>query len=97
MNEIKYESMDDNNIRFYLGKNARILTYNELSKYKSIDKLLPKHKSYFILLYPVGSEFNGHWVCMTRYDKTLEYFSSYGTKPDIEFNWPTSNFKDNPR
>ena len=94
---IKYEAMNDLDIRFYLGKKARILTYNELAKFKTIEKLLPHHKAYFILLYPVASEFNGHWVCMTRYDKTLEYFSSYGTKPEIEFTWSTSNFKDNPR
>ncbi len=97
MSEIKYESMNDLDIRHYLGKKARILTYNELSKYKTIEKLLPQHGSYFILLYPVGSEMNGHWVCLTRYDKTIEYFDSYGGKPDTPFNWPTTNFKDNPR
>ena len=50
---IKYESMDDSDIRHYLGKNARILTYNELAQFKTIEKLLPKHGSYFVLLYPV--------------------------------------------
>ena len=93
---LKYQSLDDGDIRFYLP-DAKILTYNELAKVKTIEQLLPKHKSYFVLLYPVTSETNGHWVCLTRYDKTIEYFSSYGTKPDVEFSWPTSNYKDNPR
>ena len=93
---LKYESLDDSDIRYYLP-DAKILTYKELSKIKTIEQLLPKHKSYFVLLYPVTSEMNGHWTCLTRYDKTIEYFDSYGEKPDTPFKWPTSNFKDNPR
>ena len=75
MNNIKYIAMDDSDIKCYLPK-ATIITYDELSKVKRIEKLLPYHKSYFILLYPVESATSGHWVCMTRYDKTLEYFDS---------------------
>ena len=82
MNNIKYESMDDDDIRFYL-KDARILKYTDLAKVKDIEKLLPRHKSHIILLYPVNSETSGHWVCITRFDKTLECFDSYGYKPDI--------------
>ena len=93
---LKYESLDDGDIRYYLP-DAKILTYKELSKIKTIEQLLPKHKSYFVLLYPVTSETNGHWVCLTRYDKTIEYFDSYGEIPDSPFKWPTSNYKDNPR
>jgi hypothetical protein len=86
MNTIKYIAMDDADIRHYLPK-ARILTYNQLSKVKDIEKLLPHHKSYFILLYPVESPNSGHWCCMTRHDKTLEYFDSYGLKPDEPLEW----------
>jgi len=56
--------MDDDDIRFYL-KDARILKYNDLSKVKDMEKLLPRHKSYIILVYPVQSEESGHWVCLT--------------------------------
>jgi len=85
--------MDDEDIRHYLPK-AKLLTYNELSNYKKIEELLPKHKSYFILLYPVKSVTDGHWVCMTRYDKTLEYFDSYAQKPDEPLSW--GKFKKTP-
>ena len=94
MNSVKYESMDDTDIHYYLPK-AKLIQYNNLKKYKTIEKLLPKHKSYFILLYPVQSEISGHWVCMTRYDKTIEYFDSYGGLPDVAFEWGSSNFKNN--
>ena len=95
MSEIKFLSMTDEDILYYLP-NARLVLYDEL-KNKKIEKLLQKHKSYIILLYPVISEMNGHWYCLTRFNSTIEYFSSYGTVPDVEFNWPTSKFQDHPR
>jgi hypothetical protein len=81
-NDVKHMSMDDTDIRFYLP-DVKILTYSELTNIKKIEDLLPRHKSYFILLYPVQSEQSGHWVCLTRYSKTIEYFDSYGLKPDV--------------
>ena len=93
MNNIKYIAMDDTDIRHYLPK-AKIITYDELSKIKDIEKLLPRHKSYFILLYPVISPTSGHWVCMTLYDKTLEYVDSYGLQPDKPLDW--GKFKQTP-
>ena len=93
MKNIKYIAMDDADIRHYLPR-AKILTYDELSKVKDIEKLLPHHKSYFILLYPVESTTSGHWCCMTRYDKTLEYFDSYGLQPDKPLEW--GKFKQTP-
>ena len=95
MSEIKYESMDDQDIHYYLP-DARILKYSEISNYETIESLLPKHKSY-VILYPVASEMSGHWVSLTRYDKTIEFFDSCGGKPDSPFNWNTSKFKSNKR
>ena len=86
--KLEYTPLDDKDIKYYLPK-ARLLTYNMLSEYNSIDELLPTHKSYIIVLYPISSETDGHWVCITRFTNTIEYFSSYGTKPDIEFKWST--------
>ena len=54
-NDVIYQSMSDDDIRYYLP-DAKILTYSELSNIKKIEDLLPRHKSYFILLYPVQSE-----------------------------------------
>ena len=85
-NDVKRISMGDDDIRYYLP-DAKILTYSELSNIKKIEDLLPRHKSYFILLYPVQSESSGHWVCLTRYSKMIEYFDSYGKKPDEPLTW----------
>ena len=89
-NDVKRISMDDSDIKFYLP-DVKILTYSELSNYKKIEDLLPRHKSYFILLYPVKSESDGHWVSLTRYDKTVEYFDSYGKKTDEPLTWGKYN------
>ena len=69
MNEIKYESMDDSDIEYYLP-NARLIMYNELKRCKSIEQLLKKHKDYVILLYPVQTESSGHWTCLVRFNST---------------------------
>ena len=96
MDELKYEAMDDQDIHYYLA-DAPLLKYNELSKYKTIEELLTKHKSYVILLYPVSSETSGHWVALTRFNKSIEYFDSYGNKPDTPFTWKTSKFQNSKR
>jgi hypothetical protein len=96
MDETKYQSMSDDNILYYLP-HAVILKYNDLAKYKTIEKLLPKHKSFFILLYPVMSDSSGHWVALTRFNNTIEYYDSYGGVIDDAFNWKSSNFRGNKR
>ena len=89
-NDVKRISMDDSDMRFYLP-DVKILTYSELSNVKKIEDLLPRHKSYFILLYPVKSESDGHWVSLTRFDKNVEYCDSYGGKPDFPLTWGKYN------
>ena len=93
MSLIKYCPMDDQDITHYLP-NARLMTYNELSEIQNITDLLPKHKSYVIILYPVKSVTDGHWVCLTRYRRIIEYFDSYGKKPDDPLSW--GKYRDTP-
>ena len=86
MKQIKYESMDDGDIKHYLP-NARLMMFKELKGIDDIEILLPSHNSYFILLYPTISETNGHWVVLTRYNDIIEYLDSYGLLPDIPLKW----------
>ena len=55
---IKFVAMDDADIRHYLPR-AKIITYDELSKVKDIEKLLPHHKSYFKLFIPLKAPLQG--------------------------------------
>ena len=86
MKQIKYESMDDGDIKHYLP-DARLMMYKELKGIDDIEILLPTNKSYFILLYPTVSETNGHWVVLTRFNDVIEYLDSYGNEPDFPLTW----------
>ena len=86
MKQIKFISMDDGDIKHYLP-DARLMMYKELKGIDDIEILLTTHKSYFIILYPVQSESNGHWVVLTRFNDVIEYLDSYGNEPDFPLTW----------
>lgn len=83
--EVEENSISDTELRKYLP-GAKIVVYNELKNYKDIEELLPKDKSYFILLYRDSSN-AGHWVSLKRTKKGIEYFCSYGTPIDGQLKW----------
>jgi hypothetical protein len=76
--QIELEPMDDSDIRYYFP-DARILSYDELYQYDTIDDLLPKPFDAIFLLY-LQKENYGHWCLLSKYDNTIEMFNSYGDK-----------------
>jgi len=75
--------LTDGDIEKHTGL-KEVLKYSELSKYKTIEDLLPTDKSYVIIL--IEDRLNsGHWVAVMRYNKTIEYFNSYGAKWDTDW------------
>jgi hypothetical protein len=85
--EIQLEPLGDDIIKKYLPK-AKIIKYSELKKYNNIDELLKKPLDYVIILYEQKIN-SGHWVLLSRYDNTIEFFSSYGNFIDECLNWNT--------
>ena len=90
INRLKKIPLGDDDIKKFLP-DAKIITYDELKKYNSIDQLLPNEKDYAIILY-LNSKNNGHWVAIMRdkdkKDKTIiEYFDSYGQPIDQPLLW----------
>jgi hypothetical protein len=77
--------ISDDDLKQYFGQNfnKHIVKYGDLDNYKSIYHLLPKDKSFVIILIEF-EESLGHWVMASRYDKTIEFFNSYGGKPSKE-------------
>jgi RNA binding exosome subunit len=77
----------DTDIERMFGKEASsyILLYSDLSRYKSINHLLPKKKDFKIILIE-EKQLQGHWIAILRYGNTIEVFNSYGTKPSSELN-----------
>jgi len=86
------EPLTDSDLIYFLGKNVKdnIIKFSDLENYKSIEKLLPTDRSYKIIL--IENTHNvGHWVVILRYDKTIEYFNSYGTNPINDLNYVENN------
>ena len=85
LEEIVTEPMDGGDIAHYYPK-VRIIKYNDLDNYTSIEELLPEDDTYFILLY-LDSPSTGHWVAMTRNNNLITFFDSYGGKIDSQLKW----------
>jgi len=82
------EALTDSDLTDILGSSTRnnIVKYSELNQYNSLDELLPKKKSYKIIL--IEDSFNsGHWVVITRLNNVITYFNSYGNFPSEELNY----------
>lgn len=77
--------MSDSDLEKYLGVKAEdIIKYSELKEYATIDDLLPKDKTFRIIL--LEETYNsGHWIALMRYGHTIEFFNSYGTPPDKDW------------
>jgi hypothetical protein len=61
---------------------TNIVYYEDLKKYKRIEDLLYPYDS-AILMYK-SQPYYGHWVCIFKNKKGIEFFDSYGDKPDEE-------------
>lgn len=71
--------MTDSDFVKYLGTGVKsnIIVWGQLDDYMTLGKLLPNNFSYKIIL--IEEEKNsGHWVCIMRYNKIIEYFDPYG-------------------
>jgi hypothetical protein len=85
LEEIVTEPMSGDDLAYYYPK-VRIIKYNDLDNYTSIEELLPSDDTYFILLY-LDSPSTGHWVTMTRNKNLITFFDSYGGKIDSQLKW----------
>lgn len=83
--------LGDDDIRAFLP-DAKIIKYSELKNYNCITDLLPKNKSYAIILYE-NQPNSGHWTAIMRYKKDgqdmIEFFDSLADngEPDSELKW----------
>ena len=79
------QPMSDADLERYSGvKDSDIIKYSELKNYNTIEDVLPTDKSFKIIL--IEEKYNnGHFVAIMRYNKTIEFFNSYGGKPDADW------------
>lgn len=76
-------SLSDDDLRKLLGSGIKITTYPSLSSVHSIDELFDR-KGRAIIFYPQTDEQTGHWTCMLKRGRTIEFFDPYGDPPDYQ-------------
>ena len=76
------KSLSNLEIQAVLGSKCVIMSYKNINKINNIDKFFKRNK-YLIILYEWKKNY-GHWTCILKQGKTLEFFDSYGTQPDME-------------
>ena len=77
--------MSDSDIERYLGQDS-IIKYSDLANYSNINELLPKDTDFKVVL--TEQEYNsGHWCCLLKYKNIIEWFDSYGMRPDGQFTY----------
>lgn len=84
-NILQYSYSDDD-IRHYLGNDAKIIVYKDLYNYNSIFDLLPEDRSFVVILIETKRR-SGHYIVLCRIGTTLYYFDSYGKGVDEELKY----------
>ena len=83
---LNYQITGDDIDRYLDAGSKKILKYSELSNYRTIEELLPEPVDYRIILIEQNVD-TGHWCCILRYNKVIEWFDPYGIKPDGELSF----------
>ena len=80
------KALSDEDLRKILGSDLKILKYSDIDNYNDLDELLPNPVDYCIILYEEKLN-SGHWVCLCKYNRIIEYFDPYGFRPDRPLKW----------
>lgn len=67
----------------YLNPDAKLLKYTDLYKYRTIEEVFGNYKK-VIILYLIQSNTSGHWTCLFKNKKGINFFDSYGVPVDYE-------------
>ena len=82
----------DDDFKRFFGNYPTVVKYSELNEYENINDLLPNDKDFKIIL--IESKYNsGHWTALLKYKNIIEYFNSYGTKPEYDFKFIPTRIK----
>jgi hypothetical protein len=84
--------LSDSDINHILKPPTNIMVYSSLELVNDIDEIFDS-LGRVMLLYPVSSESNGHWVCMIKRPNEIEFFDPYGKAPDTELKWMSSSLR----
>lgn len=87
LEQIKEYAISDADINKVLQPDTKIFTYPKFGDMETIEEAFdPLGRCVFLFL--TKSETSGHWLAMFKRDaKTIEYFDSYGEKPEAQRKW----------
>lgn len=81
-------SLSDLDIKKICG-DTNIIKYPDLANYTNIDDIFDD-KGRCILLFLTVDDHTGHWIAMIKKGNNIEYFDPYGTCPDCNKKWLTT-------
>ena len=84
--EIKAYPLSNTDIQKVLEPDTRIFTYPDFARMSSIDEAFDE-LGRCIFLFLTESKTSGHWLCMIKRGDTIEYWDSYGEKPEAQRKW----------
>ncbi len=84
-------SLSINDISKLLDGKVNMMTYKDVSGYKTIEDLLGKHKR-AVILYLTSKNY-GHFTCIFEYKGNITFFDSYGFIPDDELKFVPNDLK----
>jgi hypothetical protein len=80
----KMFTIDD--IRNLVG-NVKMVKFDQLVEYKTIEQLLPKQKDCVVIFYETESANVGHWTALCRLNEAYIFFDSYGNSKEEDFSY----------
>lgn len=86
MDAIKEYSLTNDDIQKILEPDTNIITYPQFGSMSHIDECFDE-LGRCVFLFLTQSESSGHWVCMFKKGDSIEYFDSYGEKPEAQRSW----------
>lgn len=87
LQQIKAYSLSNDDINEILEPDTKIISYPKFGEMSSIDEAFD-NIGRCVFLFLTESESSGHWLCMfKRADNVIEYFDSYGGKPEAQRAW----------
>lgn len=88
LDEVKEYALSNDDIQRILEPDTKIFAYPKFAEMKHIDEAFdPLGRCIFLFL--TKSPTSGHWLTMFKRDGHIEYFDSYGEKPEAQREWIT--------
>ena len=84
--EIRAYSLSDKDINDILDPDTKVFPYPKFAEMEHIDQAFDK-LGRCVFLFLTENENTGHWLCMFKRKGFIEYFDSFGERPDAQRSW----------